>query len=281
MDFIGNIIDWVITELLNIGCDTSYVSFGENRSSLTNIINIMWGHISMLAIGLTVVFFLIEINRHWVFEGNDMTMKSIAAPLIKLLAAIVIIYMSGDIFDSIIDMNDAFVTWADTGFQAELTKEITTGLDADTSIGDIVNNKVGFLEKVILVLPVLLAYLITIACNLVFIYKGFLFKVEFVARLMFAPIALADIYSWQNSNAIKYIKGTVALVLYAACLVILPKVTMFIAIDGFQAAVTAMTEGDIDVLVIILKILELCVAPIAAIGITGAAKSLTKEAVGA
>lgn len=279
MDFIGNIIDWVIEELLKTGCDTSYVKF-DNVTNLETIVNTMWGYIETFAIGLTIIFFLIEINRHWVFEGNDITMKSIAAPLIKLVAAVGIISFSGDIFGGILGMNDTFVNWADGAFTAALSADLNSGLNG-TSVGEIVNNKVGFLEKVILVLPVLLAYLITIACNLVFIYKGFLYKIEFIARLMFAPIAMADVYSWQNSNAIRYIKGTIALVLYAGCLVILPKITMSIAIVDFQNTAQEMIQGDVDVLVIILKILELCVAPIAAIGVTGAAKTLTKEAVGA
>lgn len=279
MDFIGNIIDWVIEELLKTGCDTSYVKLG-NIDNLETIVNTMWGYIQTFAIGLTIIFFLLEINRHWVFEGNDMTIKTLVAPFIKLLAAIAFIGFSGRLFGAICGINDSFVEWADSEFTSILTADLTSGLEG-TSVGDIVNNKVGFLEKVILVLPVLLAYLITIVCNLVFIYKGFLYKVEFIARLMFAPIAMADVYSWQNANAIKYIKGTLALVLYAVCLVVLPKVTMAIAIGDFQNAVDVMKDGNCDVLVIILKLLELCVAPIAAIGITGAAKTLTKEAVGA
>lgn len=282
MDFIADIIDWVINQLLNTGCSVEYVSFADIGDSAGTIITTMWGYIETLAIGLTVIFFLMEINRKWVFEGGDVTMKTIAAPFLKLIAAVAVISMSATIFEAIANGNDAFVNWADGAFTDVLTGELETGLGADQSIGQIVNEKVGFLQKLILVLPILLSFLISIACNLVFLYKGFLYRIEFIARLMFAPIAMADVYSGQNSNAVRYVKGTLALVLYAVCLIVLPKVTMFIAIGGFQEMIQDMvTNTDVDVLDVILNILKLCVAPIAAIGVTGAAKTLTREAVGA
>ena len=63
------------------------------------------------------------------------------------------------------------------------------------------------ISKVIAALPLLICWGITLALQIVWIYKAIAYKLEVVWRVGITPIALADVYSGQQSHALRYLKN--------------------------------------------------------------------------
>lgn len=287
MDVIGNIIDWIIHFVIDVtGCAAKDLNISltaaEGAASPEKMINGVWHLCILVGLSLSIVYFLIEINRRWVFEGNDITLKTFAAPFLKLIFAIGVLSFGAEIFSQLLGWNNVFL---------EKIESIVSGATPEPveGIGDNFNKLLDFWSKIAMLFPVLMAFLVTILCKLVWIYKAFTYKVELLGRVLFAPIAFADIYAGFSSTTVRYIKGTIALILYGAALIAIPKLCLAVAFADFQSAFENLASmgsgggGDgialaFDMLIAFLTII---VAPIAAIGVTSAAKNIAKEAVGA
>lgn len=274
---VAGLIDFFVGFMLQIsGPEASMLMIDVNSSNVGEVVKVIWNLLAPFAMSLTVAYFAIDLNKKMVFEGTDVNIKTFGFPFIKLMAATVVIHHGLDIFDALVSLNNSLITAAGEGAK---------GTAFDNSIGDDMAKALGFWGLIIIVLPLLIALIVGLICKLVWVYKGFTFKVEFIARYMFAPIALADIYSGANAAAIRYIKGTIAFALYGVSLIVLPKLVNVIAFDQISSTINTLLDNGVDgiggVLHVVSDMLIVCVAPIAGIGIVGAAKSITREALGA
>lgn len=271
MDFLADMLVYALTQCIEgMGASPEDLQVPADLFGAGSGFQKLWDYFMLLGIGMTIIYFLIEMNKRWALEGASMTFKNMFAPFLKLIIACVIMMLGADIFGWLLSFSNYLAAWSDTvsftpidGGQYEAVKEAI--------------KKQDFWAKIILILPTILMYLVSLLCNLVWIYKAMLFKVELVARAMYAPIALSDVYSGNNANASRYIKGTVALLLYGASLVVLPKLVGSIALMDMANLNTAVNG---DVLGLVLECVKLMIAPIAAIGLSSAARQITKEAVG-
>lgn len=273
MDFIGDIIDWVIKEVIkSAGATAAQLNVSAEQLAL---IHGIWQYFILAGIGLTIVYFIVEINKRWAFEGQNMTLKTMFNPFIKFGIAVALMANAGEIFTVIATFNNTFAGWAaDVG-----TGE---GGGAAQSIGETLVNNLDFWQKIIMIFPTILTWIISLVCSLVWVYKAMLYKMELIARIAFAPIALADVYSGFNSTAVKYVKGTIALIIYGGTLIILPKLCISIAFMDMADMMKELTaQASLgNVMEVILAYVKLMIAPIAAIGLSSAARQITKEAVG-
>lgn len=110
-----------------------------------------------------------------------------------------------------------------------------------------------------------------------------MYKLELLFRLSVLPIAVADIYGGRHSNAIRYIKGFLALGLYGVALVALPRIALTLATAMTTEQLAALTGagGDPDIVAGLSCLLMYLVAPFAAIAASNVAKQASKEALGA
>lgn len=274
MDILGEMLVWVLTQLIsNSGVSKDELTM-DNTYVTTQGFQAVWEYFILIGIGLTIVYFLIEINKRWALEGANMTFKNMFAPFLKLIIACVVMMLSAQFYGWLLSFNNFIAEWADA-----LT--FTTALGGtDEQIRDAINN-MDFWAKIIMILPALIMFLVSILCNLVWIYKALLYKFELLIRVMFAPIAMSDVYSGNNTTATRYVKGTLALILYGMCLIIIPRMVNGFVIDGFlQELKDLFTAGGWEIFDVIFAFVKMAVAPIAAIGLTSAVRQITKDAVG-
>lgn len=288
---LGDFVNYIIKTLLEFtGVTKVWLEIGNGDLAIMQEI---WDYFILAGLGMSIVYFILELNRKWAFEGQSLTLKSFFVPFLKLVFSVALMSQAAKLFGAFASFNNAFVDFAD-GFGS-------AGFTATGGVGEAITSALGFWGKIMLIPILVLTFAVTVLVNLVWAYKGLTYKVEFLARFAFAPIALADIYSGQNANALRYLKGTIALILYGGCLMIIPKMTIQVAISGlsnsfmkFTEVVTAAGEKlgqlvvDDTVLAqaaqapfdIILGLISVAIAPIAAVGLVSAAKQITKEAIG-
>lgn len=226
----------------------------------------VYNYLIMIGIGMAIVYFLIEMNQKLALEGRDLNMKSMFAPFLKFVCAVVAIRYSGEIVSYILSMNDNFVQHI-----ADISS--TTGELTPENI----DNTGGFFLMLFVVFVCIIGLILSIILKLVWMYKAMLYQMEVYFRIALLPVAVADVYSGMHSNGIKYIKGFLALGIYAVSMIVVPN----ILIDISSSWAFSATGDDGNIFIALSGILTLLVAPFAALGATSVTKQLAKEALGA
>lgn len=240
-----------------------------------SFVQVMYDAIKIIGIGLTIVYFLLEINQKLALEGRDMTMKTFLAPFLKFMIAFAAIEQSGKIVGWIIGFGDSLlntISHVITGGTSIFKLESWT-----QTMADIITlvSPAGFFAALLLCIVGLVALLVGTILKLVWWYKSILYRVELLARVSYLPIAVSDVYNGSHSNCIRYIKGFLVHVIWGASMIGLPNLVMSIAFANFEVAIE-----DGQVFSAIGAILSLLVVPFAAIAVTSTIKQVVKEAVG-
>lgn len=255
---------------------------GSNSASLIfsqeniDVVAKVWDYFALIGIGATLIYFLLEMNRKFALEGGDLTIKSFFAPFLKLMIAIAVLSQGGKILGLILTLNnhmvDAAKGWfanseSPLGEAIEMTKEEIDGY--------------GLMKLLSIVIPLLLCFVVSMVLKLIWWYKGILYKLEVLFRIGIAPISFADVYSGQNSNAVRYLKGFLVLGIYGAALVILPNLSMQLSVTTLWNTAESLPSPD-GVWEMITRVCELAfLAPFAALSCASAARTAAKEALGA
>lgn len=242
-----------------------------------DFIGAVWGILRVVAVGMTILYFLLEANRIWALEGRDLTARGFMAPLIKLGIALIVIKYSTFLVNTALNLSN--------GLLKQLSK-----VKAETDVTQLVEQytkdapleSLGFFPLLIAVIPMLLFWLVSLVITLVFDYKALVWKLEFILRIAITPVAFADVYSGQNANAIRWLKGLFAMALYAACFVLIPLIGTTYLTDIIKHMFDNMTDGKgIVALVSFMKaMISAFIVPIAEIGVLGAAKQFSREVFG-
>ena len=262
--------------------DTSWLKFGGagNNLVMTAVRNV-WGYIGFFGMALTLVYFLIEINSKLAIEGaQNMTMKSFMAPFLKFGIACAILYNGGHIVGALLSCNDAMVKWAKTGILEDKVATDTDGdgvPDSDQDVFDgLMDNFKDFniVEKGIVIIVTVLVWVVSMILCLVWVYKAFMYKLEVLWRTAITPVALADVYSGNHSNAFRWLKGFIGLALYAMSFMAMPRMAALMAFNAGSAT------GDVSIWELLKILLATLIAPFAALGVMGTIKQMCKEALG-
>jgi hypothetical protein len=281
-NFLAGMFNWVIETIFALtGATASQL---EITQTSINFVAEIWDYFILLGLGLTVVYFIIDLNKKWMFEGQNLSLKTMMLPFFKLIIAVIVMANAGWLFGALCSFSNGF---------ARFLEGLSIGNSLTPNVNDVGGTMIkqfGFWEKIIMLFPLIIGFAVSVVCNLVWAYKALVYKIELVVRVAFAPVALADVYSGMNASAIKFIKGTLALILYGGCLIIIPKLTLAVGADNFLNMMdeisTTVASADFvtktsNVFNVILSWIGLIICPIAGIGLTGAAKTITKEALGA
>jgi len=265
---LNNLINNVIEAMTNSSSiDVRWLLFEDN--SLFLFIDQIWDYVFIIGLGMTLIYFLLEVNQKLALEGRDLTMKSFFAPFLKLLIAVAVMANGAKIVSWLLTFNNAFVSYVDSNLTLSISPNDSDVYDA---MRDALLN-MDIISKVIAALPLLLCWGITLALQIVWIYKAIAYKLEVVWRVGITPIAMADVYSGQQSHALRYLKNFLVLGIYAASMIILPRIANTLVLN---TTVTVNNLFDI-----FAAFAQMIMAPFAALGALSLAKTAAKEALGA
>ena len=274
---------YVATDLLGVGgASKEYLELNGGVIS-SGITGGIYKTLSALALGLTVVYFMYELNSKWAFEGHDMNMKSLFAPFGKLIAAVVIIDQSEELWGTtFVDYYNGMIDWA--------ANQTATGTLDPVNLTDETMNAVlgvfGVLELLLIMIICLIIMVVNWVIKLLWNYKAVVFKFELLFRIGASPLAMADVYNGAHSNAWRWIKGFIGTTLYGCALILIPKVGADIfgsMINNYINNLNAFSaDPSWDKFKVFLEFLNIIftmfVIPAAEIGCVGAVKQVLKEA---
>ncbi len=266
--------------------DAGWLKFSDD-TALTYVRGI-WAYVGMFGMALTLVYFIIEMNTKLALEGaNNMTMKSFMSPFLKLGFAVAILYNGGHIVGALMNTNNAMVDKADKILMDSSYSGDPVDTDGD-GVPDTSQNAYdkmveafkdfNIFEKVIIILVVILVYLVALVLQLVWVYKAMLYKLEFLWKVGSTPFALADIYSGNHSNAIRWLKGFLGLSIYAMAIIMMPALATALSVD--TSSIAPDPTATIDIWGLLKTLLVSLLAPFAALGVMGTIKQVCKEALG-
>lgn len=239
-----------------------------------NIARTMYKYFLVIGIGMTIVYFLIEMNKQYALQARDLNIKTIGVPFLKLLASIAVLSQGSKIIGWILDFNNSLVTYAQTHFTMTSGANDLANISNEISGDDIVNT-LTFMNLIVILVPALICWLVGIIIGLVFKYKAYAYKIEVIFRTGIAPISLGDIYSGENSTGVKYLKRFLALGLYAMAFVVVVNIGAGITSGTF---LDALTSGD--TWKVLQGTLECFIVPFAELGALGIAKQACNEVLG-
>lgn len=252
----------------------SSLTFREGRPWAMSILDGVWNYVALIGIGLTLMYFLLELNQKLALEGRDLNMKSCFAPFLKLVMAIGVLSQSGKIVGALLSLNNAFIN-----FVAEDTL-ITSSPEAVEAIHTYIEDA-GLLAQLGMVIPLLICWILSMVIGLVWWYKAIVYKLEVMFRIAITPIGMADVYSGYNSNAIKYMKGFLVLGIYAAAMILLPRIGIQMTSQDLAEDFKDFADGG-SLWAVIKSFAQLTfVIPFAALSCANLARTAAKEALGA
>ena len=240
-----------------------------------NIARTMYKYFMVIGIGMTIVYFIMEMNKQYALQARDLNIKTVGVPFLKLLASIAVLSQGSKIIGWILSFNNSLVKYAQTNFTMTGSGKGLADLTDKIPSGDNIVNALSFMNLLVLLLPALICWLIGVIVGLVFKYKAYAYKIEVIFRTGIAPIALGDVYSGENSTAVKFIKRFLALGLYAMAFVVVVNIgASMIGADFLEG----LTSGD--TWRILGGILKCLVVPFAELGALGVAKQACNEVLG-
>ena len=264
-------------------CDMSTTALEAEELKIENdmltVAGKLAGYVAFVGMGLTIIYFLLEINQKLAFEGRDGSFKPLYAPIFKLCGALGLMSQAPKITGGILSFSNA-ITGEAAGISLFESPSVT---DLDNEIKTCAETfgALGFFEKAFLLLPLLLMWVISLAIGLVWSYKALQYKLELVYRITVTPIAFSDLYNGANSHAIRWFKGFIAFTLYGASLIAIPKIgTDIQAGTAATAFKEAMAGDEITIGIMLKSFLNFLILPFAELGVLGAIKQAIKEGVG-
>lgn len=280
-DIIFEILEACITAC--VGTTAMSASDITISNDMAHLIDSVWGYFAIVGVGMTIIYFLMEVNRKLAFERNDFSMQSMFAPFLKLAAAIIVLANGGKLIGYIISAGNAAITAAngwDIAFAAGHGGESTTG--AAELIEDMrtMTDGLGFFMAIAMLLPCFCMYIVSIVCSLVWKFKALTYKIEVLFRVGISPIALADIYSGQNAQAIRWCKAMLGVGLYGMSFILVIKLGHAIALQQIVDDVHSFidTTSGATVWSLFSHLIMIVIVPIAELGVIGTVRSAIKEA---
>lgn len=273
-DILKGVYHWIMDNIIGNSWLVDKLKFLQNDVS---IIQGIWDYFAIVGIGMTLIYFLMEMNRKLALEGGDLNFKSFFSPFLKLMIAVAVLSQAAKIVGWILSFNNSMLTGLQTALSEGIEGAGGAGEGSTEYLYDPILDKLGFWGGLAMLLPMTGCIILSIVLKIVWSYKVILYKLEVLFRIGITPIACADIYSGANSTAVRYLKGFLVLGIYGASMVILPELAEMLAITGVENAV-----DDVNIWGIIVGIVESAlIAPFAALTCANVVKTAAKEALGA
>lgn len=279
------------------GCSMNDLTIGNTILEFSSKI---WGYFAIVGLGLTMIYFLFEMNQKLALEGRDINIKSFMSPFLKFAIAVILLSQGTKIVGSIIGFHNYTVKKADQMQTIALSESDLIALNGDggnsevteTPDSSITNEQarekvkekisgMGLWESLAIFPFVLIMYLIQLILSLVWKYKALTYKLEFLWKIGITPVALSDIYNGSHSNAFRWIKGLIATAIYGASFILLVKLGSWVSYGSYVDMVNNVFTDSFSFSAFISQIgylLSFVIIPFAELGVLSAVKQATKEA---
>lgn len=241
---------------------------------------ILWDSFKMLGICLGIVYFLLEMNHAVYLASSNWTMQSLMTPIIKFGVVFFMIGYGGNLVGGILSLGNWVIgkvtegTNTSTGLTVQMCEQI---------------KQLGFIECILMFLPIIIMVITSFIISLVFVYKTFSYKLEVLIRVAITPIVFGDLWDGRNSHAIRWLKKLAGLMLYGACFILILQIgysTVISTMINDYAATDTDSAYDIGMSAVVgiwalLKgTLFSFLVPIAEIGALSLAKNACMEVFG-
>lgn len=275
MDFIEKMLDAFIGSILDgSGLEADRLMLDNAMLPITNS---LFGLFSILGVAFTTAYFVSEFNKKLMFEGSNITFQSLFIPFGKFALALAIITRADEILSGFLGWHNAFLTWCEN--QLSSVNGYTFNQLNENGFGENLLKGTSFMTKVVMILPCLLLWLVGVIVDFVYAFKALQYKIELLFRVGIAPIALADCYNGMNSQAIKYLKGTIALILYGGCFILVPRLASSLMFAEYANLENQYASGaSLDILGTLSILINFIIAPVASLGVLSVCKQVAKEA---
>lgn len=211
----------------------SWLKFGDKPSyqaAISGIVSTVFLDVRDLALGMLIIYFLIHLNKEVLTNGREFTLFTLYAPLLKFGIGAVVIFMGDKIMSAVLSINDAFIDLVGQSISEASTAEMTQLMQF---MHDYMKD-LSFLACVGYLPGFLISWLTSILISLVIIYFAVSRTLEILVRVAFAPIALGDVFNGEQSNAIRYIKKVVGLILWGGLMMVVVYIGSQLQSMGFN-----------------------------------------------
>lgn len=229
-----------------------------------------------IALVLSIIYFIVEMDRLVLLHGANVDMKALYAPMFKFGASMMILLNGRVVMKFILDFWNACINFGLSN-NALNGNSLSNGWgNAANMFSDAIDG--GFFFLLFMFLPLILFWIVSVIVSIIWNYKAIVFKFKFVFRVLFAPVALADIYQTNNSQTIRYIKGSLALAIAVAGFLLLPRIGAIVASTYLTNMLTEMESGGSGMWDVLASFANCILVPIAELGAIGAIEQFAKEA---
>jgi len=240
-----------------------------------DIAETIWDMVAPLGLCICLLYFLIDINRTMLMEGNNFTLKSLGNPLLKFGAGLAFIQYGDDIMCDLLSFGNAMILWS-----TQITGASVNVSDFLSDLNDMINEG-GFWQTVMMLLMCIVLWLTSLIVALIIDFKMLILKFEIIFRVGFAPIAMGDVFDGKQSHGLRYCKKLLACFTYGMGMILVLRMGMQIASASFLTGDKDLTNlavqaGDMiwtTAKVIIMPV----IIPLAEIGALGLVKQASND----
>lgn len=284
-DMFRSLIETLITFIVDASTiNPEYLTI-EELDSVSGWISTMAGGIAMT---LTAVYFLIELNLKMAMDATA-PLRTYIGMMMKFGIAMILVGNGRTLTTNFAALGRSFITRIGTMDSTVGTAQVTEELESTISqfCEGMDNGVATFFMKLFILFFLCLGLIITWVISIIWIYKAISFNLEWQFRLGLYPFALADAYQGQSSTAVRYLKSLLAMGLYGAAFIFVPRAGSLLMIrmismsvgDSIHAAEDDAAKLALSYVLQPVKALLACIAvPIAEIGCLGLCKQAAKEA---
>lgn len=226
---------------------------------------------------MAIAFLTTFINNYK--NGKEPSIDDFARPAFFLIIADVVLTNIGPIITTLMSLSN-------TGGAYAVTKIAETIDDAGASIDGFNLDGLSIIAMIVMIVPAILSYLLSIIASAMLIVVLVSAKVELLLRFAFSPIGLAFIADEsRKDDTFRYFKKLVASAFYLIGIV----AALYYASKIMPSIVTNLkvtTEGGSDTNMLTLALTKLeaalmqTIMPFAAIGMVSTAKNIVNESFG-
>lgn len=241
-------------------------------SMLVGVINSYYPFFAGIGFCLCLIFFLMEVNKVMLMQGNDFTMKSLMSCFLKYGVCMMCIFGGTLIITGLLNINNAVINkmFSGSGFGGQDDGVLSSLYEA------IDNMKFGIFEGIAFILIMLVIALVSMIVMVIYWYQAISRKLEIILRCTFLGVSLGDIFNGKDSNGIKNCRKILALGLYGGGLCLLLKIQFLMQED----MVVKSLNLNGTFVEMIASILMLVVVPLAGAGMTGTLKTVCNDICG-
>lgn len=281
-DLIANITNEIAS---NAGIGTGWLVLSSDLINLSAGVAQAAGNIALL---LTTVYFMLEINMRMVTDGGGTPVKTWVGSILKYAIAAYLVGSGGTMTAHAQKLANALLLSLPSGV-AEEANPLESVAVVDSLAATFAANPPAFFMKMFMLVCLLLGTAATWICGIVWIYKSITYRIEFSFRLCLYPFALADAYQGNTSTAVRYIKSIIGMGIYGAAFILIPRLGAYVMKDmleeAFNVAQVSVDPGDVAwksvenaTGITLIKGLAVCLSvPAAEIGCLGLCKQAVKE----